>query len=94
MKIASTVIPQISQSFTQISAEYIFNNGVRYVNHSVEWITPFKPSRDNTWELNCTINDLSVNVKAIGTQLYVDGIAHPNFGLRSTIAKKFALSHR
>jgi hypothetical protein len=94
MKIIANKIPQISQAFTQIETPYIFNNGVSYVEHKLEWVKTFNANRDNEWELNVVIHDLSVNVKASGIYLYVDGVCVSNFGLRETIAKKFGLFYR
>lgn len=96
MKIIANKIPQISQAFAQIETPCIFRNNFGYVEHSIEWITPFS-EEDNGWELNVVIHNLSVNVKAIGLDVFVDDKKlsfADSLNLKQIIAKKFGLSYR
>ena len=100
MTIVSTFLPQISQAFSRIDGKttsstiYAPNALGGYTGHRIEWIAPFS-IEDNGWELNVVLHDLSVNVKAIGLDVFVDDEKlsfADTLDLKRIIAKKFALN--
>jgi hypothetical protein len=99
MIIGSTFLPEISLAFSRIDGKttsstiYAPNALGGYTGHRIEWIAPFS-IEDNGWELNVILHDMSVNVKAIGLDVFVDDEKlsfADTLNLKQIIAKKFAL---
>lgn len=95
-QIIATELPKASLAFTNIETRYewerVFKDEDGWFNPEIEWIAPFNRN-DLGWEMNVTIrNKGTVNVKAIGVDVYLDD-EKLNIGLslNRAIAKKFSL---